>query len=561
MKYNQIAKQYEEDILSGRIPSGKLFRLAIERHRNDLKYGKERGIYFSHEEGQKILDFAEVVNLSPDTPIVLAPFQVWELYVFYGWRRADGRRRFRSMYKTVARKNGKTPLESLKVLYHLTVENIFRAEAYVSATKEDQAKIAFDDAKYMLEYSPDLQEYLSSSATSVFNPENKSKFQFLTSNPKTADGTRPSMAIIDEYHEFDNDDMLGKLRTGMIHRKEPIFDIVTTRGTDKNKPLYSKEQKVYIPILKDIVQDDSIFVVIYALDDEDIEAEDGKGWMNSDNFKKANPMIGHILNLEDMVQEMNNAILEGEEAIVKFKTLNLNLWVDAAKTWIEDDVYMAGGSELNINDYEGRECYGGLDMAKREDFISFSLAFPRVENNEVAFDVFWWHWIPEETVKKRIGKGMHNLRDWIANGYIFTTPGNVTDYDVVEKFIKECADRFSIAGVSYDKHNIGNLDTNLLNYGVQMDVFAQTIMEFSEPTKTFKNLVLEKRLNHGNNPVMRWQVSNAVEISDTNENVRIAKNKSREKVDGVIAGIMAIGEWQKQNWKEPEAEPQVWSFD
>lgn len=560
MKYNPIAKKYEDDILSGRIPSGKLFRLAIERHRNDLKYGKERGIYFDPKEGQKILDFAEVVNLSPDEPIKLAPFQVWELYVFYGWRRADGRRRYRSMYKTVARKNGKTPLESLKVLYHLTVENLFRAEAYVSATKEDQAKIAFDDAKFMLEYSPDLQDYLSSSATAIFNPENKSKFQFLTSNPKTADGTRPSLAIIDEYHEFDNDDMLGKLRTGMIHRKEPIFDIVTTRGTDKSKPLYSKEQKIYIPILKGIVEDDSIFVCIYALDQEDIEAEDGKGWMNPANFIKANPMIGHILNLEDMVSEMNNAILEGEEAIVKFMTLNLNMWCDAAKTWVEDDVWQGNGSILELNDFEGRECYGGLDMAMREDFISFCLAFPKMEGSEVAFDVFWWHWIPEDTMKKRIAKGMHNLREWVNNGHIFTTPGNVTDYDPIEKFIKECADRFSIAGVCYDKHNIGNLDTNLINYGLNMDVFSQTIMEFSEPTKTFKNMVLQKRLNHGMNPVMRWQISNAVEIKDTNENIRISKKHSREKVDGVIAGIMAVGCWQKQNWVAPEAAPEIWTL-
>lgn len=557
MQYNPIAKQYEEDILSGRIPSGKLLRLAIERHRSDLEHGHERGLYFDHEEGQKILDFTELVCIEPEVPIKLAPFQVWELYVFYGWRRADGRRRYRSKYKTVARKNGKTPLESIQILYHLTVEDLFRAEAYVSATKEDQAKIAFDDAKYMVEYSPDLQEFLSCSATSIFNMENKSKFQFLTSNPKTADGTRPSYAVIDEYHEFDNDDMLGKLRTGMIHRKEPVFNIVTTRGTDKNKPLYSKEQKIYIPILKGIVQDDSIFVLIFSMDEEDLEAEEGEGWKNPANFVKANPMIGHILDLEDMIQEMNNAILEGEESIVKFKTLNLNMWCDAAKTWIEDEVWVRNGSQLDQEDFEGKECYGGLDMAKRDDFISLCLSFPRQEGSDVAFDSFWWHWIPEETVKRRVANGMHNLRDWIKQGYIFTTPGNVTDYDVVEKFIKECADRFSIRGISYDKHNIGNMDTNLINYGVEMNVFAQTIMNFSEPTKTFKNLVLQNRLNHGNNPVMRWQISNAVEINDTNENIRISKKHSREKVDGVIAGIMSIGEYQTQNWGEPEPEPQI----
>lgn len=561
MKYNPIAKKYEDDILTGRIKSGKLFRLAIERHRRDLKEGHKRGLYFSHEKGQEILDFADIINIEPDTPIKLAPFQVWELYVFYGWRREDGRRRYRSKFKTMARKNGKTPIESLQILFHLTVERLFRAEAYVSATKEDQSKIAFDDAKAMLEYSPELQEYLSSSATTIYNSETKSMFQFLTSNPKTADGTRPSYAVIDEYHEFDNDDMLKKLRTGMIHRKEPIFNIVTTRGSDKGKPLFKKEQKIYIPILKGLINDDSILVIIYSLDPEDVDEDDGNGWKNPENFIKANPMIGHLLDLQDMISEMNTAILEGEEAIVGFKTLNLNMWVDAAKTWIEDDIWMKNGSPLDLGDYEGRECYGGLDLAKRDDFISFCLAFPREDVNEEEFDLFWFHWIPEETMKKRIAQGMASLREWIGDGVIFATEGNVTDYDEVERKIKECFDRFDLRGISYDKHNAGNLDTNLEKYGIEMNVFAQTLRNFSQPTKFFKNCVLQERLNHGNNPVMRWQMSNAVEISNTNEDVRISKKHSREKVDGVITGIMSLGEYQRHNWAEEEEEPGIFFFD
>ena len=564
-KYNPIAKNYEDDILSGKIKSGKYLRLAIERHRRDLKEAHKRGLYFSHEEGQKILDFAEVVNIAPDEPIKLAPFQVWELYVFYGWRRSDGTRRFRSKYKSVARKNGKTPLESLQVLFHLTVEELFRAEAYVSATKEDQAKICFDDAKLMLEYSPELQEYLSASATTIFNESSKSKFQFLTSNPKTADGTRPSFAVIDEYHEFDNDDMLGKLRTGMIHRKEPIFNIVTTRGSDKGKPLFQKELKIYVPILQGIVEDDSTLVIIFSLDKEDLEIskeeEDNPnaGWKNPDNFIKANPMIGHILRLEDLIEERDRAIREGGEAIVKFQTLNLNMWCDAAEAWIEDDVWMKNGSEINQEELEGLECYGGLDMAKRDDFISLCLVFPESSGENFTFKALWWHWIPEDTVKKRVDMGMHSLRDWIKKGLVFSTKGNVTDYDEVEAFIKACNERFVIKGISYDKHNIGNMDTNLINNGITMNVFVQTMPNFSEPTKYYKNSVKQGRFNHGNNPVMRWQMSNAVEINDTNENIRISKKHSREKVDGVISAIMAIGEFQTQNWNnKPTATIDIW---
>lgn len=541
MNYNPIAKQYEDDILSGVIPSGKLLRLAIERHRKDLKNGHKRGLWFNHEAGQQILDFAELLNLGPELPFTLAPWLVWEKYVYYGWRRADGTRRFRFKYKSVARKNAKTPGESLEALFHLLFTDLFRAEVYVSATKEDQAKIAFDDAKTILEFSPVLQGILSASATSIFNSENRAKFQFLTSNPKTADGTRPSVAIIDEYHEFDNDDMIGKLQTGMIHRKEPILNIVTTRGTDKTKPCFQAELKMYIPILKGIVKDDSTFVLIYSLD----EADD---WQDPTNWIKANPMIGYILTLDNLKEAYRKAKLQGPEHLIKFKTLNLNMWCDAPLTWIEDEVWQAGAFAIKKDDFAGKECYGGLDLAKRDDFCSLCLTFPRKEGEETHFDSFWWHWIPQETVTTRVENGLSSLREWITDGYIIVTEGNVTDYDVIEQTIKELADTFAIVGVSYDQHNIGNLAVNLGNYGVEMNIMSQTMTTMSEPTKQLKYAILEGRFNHGFDPVMRWQVSNAVEISDNNDNIRITKDKKRakEKVDGVIAAVIAMGEYITQ---------------
>ena len=541
MTYNPIAKQYENDVLSGVIPSGKLLRLAIERHRKDLKNGHKRGLYFDHEKGQQIIDLAGILNLGPDLPFDLAPWIIWEKYVYYGWRRADGTRRFRFKYKSVARKNAKTPAESLEIINHLLFTDLFRAEAYVSATKEDQAKIAFDDAKMILEFTPDLQEVLSASATSIYNTDNRAKFQFLTSNPKTADGTRPSLAVIDEYHEFDNDDMIGKLQTGMIHRKEPMLNIVTTRGTDKTKPCYQAEQKVYIPILKGIVDDDSTFVLIYSLDDED-------DWIDSANWVKANPMIGFILTLENLKEAFKKAKLQGPEHLIKFKTLNLNMWCDAPITWIEDEIWQASGRKVKKEDFRGKGGYGGLDLAKRDDFCSFCLTFPHTEGETVHFDSFWWHWIPQETVTRRIENGLSSLREWIGEGYIIVTEGNVTDYDIIEQTIKDIHDEFVILGCSYDQHNIGNLATNLTNYGVEMNIMLQNMMTLSHPTKELKYAIKEGRYNHNFDPVMRWQISNAVEIVDSKENIMITKDKKRakEKVDGVIASVIAMGEYITQ---------------
>ncbi len=549
MPYNAIAKRYEADVLTGAIPAGKLLKMAINRHLNDLKNGHKRGLHFDHEAGQRMVDFAQYVHIAPDEPIQLADWQVWRLYVFYGWLRDNGTRRFRFSYVSVARKNGKTPLESLQILYHVTVENLFRGEAYVSATKEDQAKIAFQDAKLMLEFSPELGELLESTAETIFNPENRSNFHFLTSNPKTADGTRPSYAVIDEYHEFDNDDMIGKLTTGMIHRKQPIMSIVTTRGTDKSKPCYQAELKEYIPILKGIVLDDSTFVLIYSLDDTD-EWDDPSVWV------KANPMIGHILRLADLKEALKKARQKGPEALIKFKTLNLNMWCDAPTVWIEDEAYQAAGRKINKEDFVNiGGGYGGLDLAKRDDFCSFCLTFDRIDDDgKVWFDSFWWHWIPEETVKRRVENGLVSLREWIAEGYIIVTPGEVTDYDIVEQTIKGVHDAVGIKGISYDQHNIGNLATNLTNYGIVMNIMPQTMMVLSEPTKQLTYAIREGRYNHGFDPVMRWQAANVVTIVDSKENIMITKDKkrAREKVDGWVAAVIAYGEYLTQTTGDNE---------
>ncbi|UFH52567.1 terminase large subunit [Spirosoma sp. KNUC1025] len=557
--YNPIAKQYEDDILSGKIPSGKLLRLAIERQRKDLKEGHKRNIWFDHEAGQRILDFAELINIAPETPIKLAPCQVWELYVFYGWKRNDGRRRFRTKYKSCARGNGKTPLESLAVLYHLTVDGPFKAEAYVSATKEDQAKIAFLDAKNMLEFSPELHDVLKASAETLYNPSRKSKFSFLTSNPKTADGTRPTYAIIDEFHEFENEDMPEKLETGLIKTSDPIMDIVTTRGKDKAGPCFQAEANFYIPIAKGILENDAVFVLIFSLDEEDIKEKDGKSkaapWRNPANWFKANPMLGHLLRLDDMAEALKKATQRGAKALSAFKTLNLNMWVDAESAWIEDEVYQAGGREIELEDFKHKRCFGGLDLAKRDDFCSFALVFPRedCEEGKEEFDAFWWHFIPKNTVANRIDKGLASLLDWIEDGYIIETEGTVTDYNVIEEHIKELFIDFPMTAIGYDVHNIGNLATNLEEFGIEMLMVPQTINELSEPTKLLKYSLMEGRFNHGFDPVMRWQTANAVEISGNNECIRLTKDSKRAKgkIDGLIAAINALRVYQDDQKNNP----------
>lgn len=564
MTYNAIAYKYEDGILDGSIVAGELLRLAIERQRRDLVELPKLGYYFDHEAGQHILDFFDLLNLGPDIPFRLFPFNLWELYVFYGWKRKDGRRRFTTKYKSCSRKNAKTPLESGQILYHLHFSGLQRPEAYVSATKEDQAKIAFDDAAFIIDNSPEIADSFRKTSTTIFCGDTEGKFQFLTSNPKTADGTRPSYFVLDEHHEFDNDDMWTKLSTGTIHRKEHVASVVTTRGSKKEGyPCYENERRVYIPILKNDIKDESTFVIIYSQDSEE-EFDQPETW------GKSNPMLnaeGGILSLDKLIESRDKAILKGEEAIVGFKTLNLNWWCDAPKSYISDSDWKASVSSLfDEKELKGKPCWLGLDMAYTSDFCAAAFLFPPENWKEFEpsmrpddkspykrtgirvngeFKVVWRFWIPKDKFEQRISNGMYLLREWEKKGYISLIDSNAIDPRVIEDDIKALAEEWQIELMAYDRYNATSTALTLQEFGLEAFQFPQTMSYFAEPTRDFKTLALTKKLNHNNNPIATWMMRNAVPIVDTNGNTKITKDpkRAKDKVDGIVAAIMALGAW------------------
>jgi phage terminase large subunit-like protein len=540
--YDKEVFQIEEDILSGKRIAGDLLKRCVKRHREDLENGSERGIWFSVEIGAEVLEFSEnLYNYKGDEKTELFWWQRLELYYFFGWRRDDGRRRFTTSYITMARKNQKTITRPPKVFYHILMEGEYAPEVYISATKEDQAKICFGDVKLIKDNTPDLADIFGSTAERVFSNEYKAKICFLTSNPKTADGTRPSYAIIDEYHEFDNDGMVNKMRTGMINRRNKVLDIVTTRGNDKSKPCYIKETQVFVPILKGQIIDDSTFVMIFAPDkDDDI--------FDIKTAYKSNPNLGITIQEEDFTEDLNKAVNEGSTALNAFKTLNLNIWVDAVEAWIEDEVWKRGGGKTDLKDYEGQDCYGGLDIAMTDDFCALCLSFPDQEKTKgwrgtVSFREFWWFWIPSDSVDRRIKAGLHMVGDWILDQHITLADGNYVSHKQIEDTIQKLSERFNIKQLAFDRWNIGSLAENCGNMGIRMLEFDQSMPNMTGPTKWFKELAADGRLKHGDNPVMRWMIANAVVITDTHENIKVTKDakRRRDKVDGVIASVMAKG--------------------
>jgi phage terminase large subunit-like protein len=548
--YDKEVFQIEEEILSGKRIAGDLLKRCIERHREDLINGHERSIWFSVEIGAEVLEFSEnLSNYRGDPTTRLFWWQRLELYYSFGWRRKDiDMRRYNTFYTTMARKNQKTITRAPKIFYHLLFEDEFKAEVYISATKEDQAKICFDDIKAIKNNTPELSEMYGSTAERIFSHEHGSKIGFLTSNPKTADGTRPTYAVVDEYHEFDNDGMPIKLRTGMINRRHKILEYITTRGNNKSKPCYIKETQLFIPILKGQIIDDSTLVMIFAPNIGMDIFQEGTSELNLDMAYMANPNLGDTIPVDQFKEDFNKAVNEGSVALNAFKTLNLNVWVDAAESWIEDEVWKRGGGKTSLKDFEGKDCYAGLDIGMTDDFCALCLSFPNQDKikgwrETVTFTEFYWFFIPSDSVDRRIKSGLHTIGDWILDEHITLADGNYVSHKQVEDKIKELSKRFNIKQLAFDQWNIGSLAENCGNMGIRMLEFNQSMPNFTGPTKWFKEIAADGRLKHGDNPVMRWMIANAVIITDTHENIKVTKDakRRRDKVDGVIASIMAKG--------------------
>lgn len=548
MNYNPVVAKYCEDVLAGRIVAGKYIRLAVERHLRDIETGRDRGLYFDHAAGQRIIDFAHILNHHKGekarTPILLEPNQQFYFYVLFGWRQIeDGYRRFFKSYKSVARKNGKTTEGAAKSLYMSSLDGEIGAQNYFVATKEDQAKIGFNDAWKIIKATPGLLKdrkhpkgQFEVYKKSVYVPFTESFMQPVGSDSDTQDGFDPHYALIDEYHAHKTDGMLDVMESGMGARRQPMIDIITTAGFNKEYPCFGF-QKMVSDILEGKIENDSIFGLIYSLDTTGPVKDD---WQDEETWIKANPNLGASVYIKNLRKFFKEAKEQGGNKEVNFKTKNLNIWTDAEDTWIPDELWGQNGSPIDRNGLIDRPCYGGLDLAVVEDFSALSLRFPM---DDGTFKHLYYFWIPEETVARRIDKGLSSLRNWINDGFVKVTSGNVTDFDVIQSDIIKLSQKYRIQSIGADRNLASQLINNLIENGIPVTGFNQGMVSMSHPTKEYEREIRAGRHNHGGNPVMRWMIGNVSVKRDHNGNYRPDKDKSSEKIDGVVADIMAWGEW------------------
>lgn len=531
------AERYIADALSGKIVLSKTTLLTFERHRADLMVAPENGWYFDKKAVERVFDFCKFLKHSPDkrtwVPFDPEPWEAAIIYLIFGWKKKDGTRRFNYAYIEIPKKNGKTTFAAVFADYLLFFDGEEEAEVYCAASVEKQARICFAAAKKMIEHSPDLKRRTKILTKNINIPSTSSKMEMLGRDSESMEGINPSAAIIDEYHVWKNNEVFENIQSATVNRTQPLVVIITTSGRDKTLPCYNY-RALCIDILKGIKRQDDTFAIIYTPDE-------GDDWRDPVTWKKANPNYGVSVIPSRFKSEFEGAVNDPRKE-VSFKTKNLDLWVDAPEVWIPDDKWMKCSHGTKEEDLKGKACYWGLDIASHVDINALGLFFPEV-NGHPVFKMYYW--IPEAKIEEK--KDRVDYATWVKAGRIKTTEGDVIDIDSMVEDIMKISRQFLCEGLAFDPAKaFHGVIQGLAKNGFpqdKLDMYKQNIMEMSGPSKEFEKMAMSGVLDHLNDPVLRWMLGNVQLYQDINNNIKPDKKRSKDKIDGVVAIINAIGEY------------------
>jgi phage terminase large subunit-like protein len=530
-----IVDKYIDQVSTDQVMTGRYEKLSVMRHLRDLETGIDRGLYFDRKAGARAMDWFSFLRHSKGKNHVgkvfdLSPWQAFIVYSLFGWMRSDGTRRFRKAYISVAKKNGKTTFAAGIATYMMKADGEPRAELYSCATKYAQARICFDELKSMVRYSPGLADLFTSYQHSVFDELSGSFFQPLSSDSERQDGINPHFAIVDEYHAHPTNGLVDNIQSAMGARTQPLMMMITTAGFNKFSPCYDEEQACK-KILDEILDQDDKFALIFAMDE-------GDNWEDSSLWRKANPNMNVSVDVNFLENEYKDA-MNNSRKVVNFQTKNLNMWVDSSTGWVKHSDWKECNTGKLEKELEGLSCYGGLDLAAHEDFNCFTLVF-EPDANKITHTLMW-AWLPEARItEKREGV---DYRVWVREGWIRTTPGNVIDIEQQVSEILEICKRYDVNSIAFDPHRAYHGVVQALQAeDIKLNEFRQRTVEFDAPTREVEKMVLSRKLNHMGNPLLAWMVSNVEIMEDTSGNIKPSKGRSREKIDGVISLVMALGE-------------------
>jgi phage terminase large subunit-like protein len=538
-----IVGEYINGVDQGKIIAGDLVIRAVRRHLWDLKHKDAERHHFDEAAACRVIRFFGLLRHWKGEwagkPFDLSPWQMFILWVLFGWKRADGSRRFRTGYVKVSRKNGKTPLVAGIGLYLLTADGEAGAEIYSAATKKDQARIIVTDAAKMVRRSPQLKSRLVASGGRYVNniayPATDSKIEVLAADSGKLDGLNVSGGLIDELHAHKDRGLWDVLDSATSARRQPLMLAITTAG-DNEESIDGEINDIADKVLEgfdkpDGVKDESFFAFVAAA------TKDDDPYIES-TWRKANPNLGISVKLDDLQRKAARAKqFKGFRA--EFFHKHLNLRTQSSSSWLDIGQWDACRESFTLEDVNGWECWGAMDLAAKIDLTCFAMLF----RNDGRYRVMPWFWMPEEAAADRRQKDKF-WGPWIDGGFIELTPGAITDYDFVENRIVELAGETSLLNIRADPWNMTQVGVHLRDrHGIDVKEFRQGVASYNDPCREFERLIVGGLIGHNGNPVLRWMASNVSVQTDANGNIRPVKpaRGADKKIDGIAASVMALG--------------------
>jgi phage terminase large subunit-like protein len=449
-------------------------------------------------------------------------------------------RLFRRLLLWVPRKNGKSEFLAALALLFWALDGIVGGQGYVFARDEDQAELPFNKMKAMVGYNPELAASIQSHKKSLYLKECATAFQLLTGAEEGKHGKGANVILGDEMHEWKSRKIETDLRGGTGTRLEPIELYASTAGLKTNLTgveLWDES----LAILEGRVEEPTTLVALFAAEPED-------DWRDEKVWARANPSLGLSPTVQFLRREARLA--EGNpRREATFRCYHLNQWVESTARWLPIVKWDACTADRegwrNWEGLEGRRCFGGFDVSATRDFTALVWLFEPLPGEE-KWLLKCRFWVPEDTLAQRIKDARNQvpLDRWHGLGAFETTPGDYVDQGVVEKAILDGFERFEVDTLAFDIWNARKLLGDLQTAGVdaeQMLEVRQGILSMGEPSKHFERLVFAGLIDHGGHPLLRWMAGNTVLRFDENLNFMPAKKRSPEKIDGVVASVMAVG--------------------
>ncbi len=532
--YTQRALAYAYDVVNGHKASSKVERQSCERFINDLQH--LQGYLYDITRAEKACIFIETL---PHTKGKWAArkqdlkLEGWQLFIvcnLFGWVDDNNFRRFRKAYLKIPRKNGKSLLAAAIGHYMFSKDGEYGAEVYSGATTEKQAWEVFAPARLMAKKTEAYTKHfgIEVNAKNMNIVANASKFEPLIGKP--GDGASPSCAIVDEYHEHDTDDFVETMETGMGAREQPLLLMITTAGSNVSSPCYDMESECK-KMLDGVFDDNRIFAMIYGIDEDD-------DWTSIDILKKANPNFDVSVSGEFLIAQQNEAIRNASRQNA-FKRKHLNQWVGAHTAWMNMETFnKCANVNLKLDDYKGMDCIIPVDLASRIDITAILKVFIEEIEGKTHYTAFSRFYIPEETAFETKN---HHYQRWVNEGWLTATDGNEIDFNEIQRDITAVLNEFNAKEVTYDPWRATQLAQGLQSEGANIIEFRNTVANMSPAMYELEAAVSSGRFHFDGNPILTWMMSNVVAKIDAKDNIYPRKQKPEQKIDGVVALIMAIG--------------------